>query len=61
MELLEQEGIVCVPGKGFGQEPGTSHFRITFLPDEKDIDEVIMRLKRFNDSFRAKYAAMGDE
>ena len=26
-QLLEQTGICCVPGSGFGQRPGTHHFR----------------------------------
>ena len=32
MEVLEQTGIVMVPGSGFGQVDGTWHFRTTFLP-----------------------------
>ena len=27
MELLENHGISCVPGSGFGQTEGTYHFR----------------------------------
>ena len=26
-QLLEETGICCVPGSGFGQKPGTYHFR----------------------------------
>ena len=26
-QLLEQTGMCCVPGSGFGQRPGTYHFR----------------------------------
>ena len=37
MMLLEKTGVCVVPGAGFGQEPGTYHFRTTFLPAEKDI------------------------
>ena len=32
MALLEETGICVVPGSGFGQLPGTLHFRTTFLP-----------------------------
>ncbi|KAF8060624.1 ALAAT2 [Scenedesmus sp. PABB004] len=39
-ELLEATGIVVVPGSGFGQAPGTLHFRTTFLPPEEDIAAV---------------------
>lgn len=37
MEVLLNTGIVLVPGSGFGQEPGTFHFRTTNLvrPAEK--------------------------
>ena len=28
---------MVVHGSGFGQRPGTKHFRIVFLPDEKTL------------------------
>ncbi len=31
LSLLEETGICVVPGSGFGQQPGTLHFRTTFL------------------------------
>ena len=34
LQLLEATGLVVVPGSGFGQAPGTYHFRTTFLPSE---------------------------
>lgn len=30
MQLLEDSGICVVPGSGFGQKPGTYHFRLIF-------------------------------
>jgi hypothetical protein len=30
-QLLEQTGMCCVPGSGFGQRPGTYHFRYSKL------------------------------
>ena len=30
--LLESTGICVIPGSGFGQLPGTYHFRTTILP-----------------------------
>jgi alanine-synthesizing transaminase len=33
-ELLLQKHVLVVHGSGFGQKPGTKHFRIVFLPDE---------------------------
>nr|XP_023889747.1 alanine aminotransferase 2-like [Quercus suber] len=54
--LLNETGIVVVPGSGFGQVPGTWHFRCTILPQEDKIPAVVSRLtdfhKRFMDEFR---------
>lgn len=33
-ELIRRTGVVVVPGSGFGQAPGTHHFRVVFLPPE---------------------------
>jgi alanine-synthesizing transaminase len=33
-ELILQKHVMVVHGSGFGQKPGTKHFRIVFLPDE---------------------------
>ena len=32
LQALEATGLVVVPGSGFQQQPGTFHFRTTFLP-----------------------------
>ena len=53
--LLQEYGIVVVPGSGFGQAEGTFHFRTTFLPSEKDIGLVVEKLSSFHLSFLAKY------
>ncbi|GMY34891.1 alanine aminotransferase 2-like [Fagus crenata] len=54
--LLNETGIVVVPGSGFGQVPGTWHFRCTILPQEDKIPAIVSRLtdfhKRFMDEFR---------
>ncbi len=34
-EVIRQKYVMLVHGSGFGQRPGTKHFRIVFLPDEK--------------------------
>jgi len=56
IEVLENTGIVLVPGSGFLQEPGTYHFRITtlILPEEK-LKHKMEELSRFNDRFHEKY------
>src|SRR5260221_8754624 len=45
-ELIRQKHVTVVHGSGFGQRPGTKHFRIVFLPDEKTLT--------------AAYSAVGD-
>lgn len=55
LELLEETGIVVVPGKGFQQRDGTSHFRTTFLPNEEDIDGVVKAITNFHRRFMDRY------
>lgn len=38
--LIEETGVVVVPGTGFGQVPGTKHFRIVFLPPEDVLEKA---------------------
>jgi aspartate/methionine/tyrosine aminotransferase len=52
MALLEEEGICVVPGTGFGQIPGTAHFRTTILPPTEKIQSVVEKLKKFHGSFK---------
>ncbi|MEI6168881.1 MAG: aminotransferase class I/II-fold pyridoxal phosphate-dependent enzyme [bacterium] len=47
MRLLEETGICVVPGSGFGQAPGTFHFRTTILPPINKIEAVIEKLAQF--------------
>jgi aspartate/methionine/tyrosine aminotransferase len=51
LALLEETGICVVPGSGFGQLPGTWHFRTTILPPEDEIDLVVRRLGEFHAAF----------
>jgi alanine transaminase len=55
VKLLEETGIVVVPGSGFGQKDGTYHFRITILPPESQIESVVQRLSKFHQEFLNKY------
>ena len=48
MALLEETGICVVPGSGFGQMPGTLHFRTTFLPPKDEIMELVEKMKVFH-------------
>jgi len=52
MALLEEEGICVVPGSGFGQVPGTAHFRTTILPPTDKIQSMVESLKKFHLSYK---------
>ena len=54
--MLEETGIVVVPGSGFGQADGTHHFRTTILPSEDDIQEVCDRMSKFHADFMKQYS-----
>lgn len=56
LDMVEEAGVVTVPGSGFGQVDGTYHFRTTILPSEREIDEVIERLTVFHTRFLQRYA-----
>jgi len=56
MALLEEAGICVVPGSGFGQRPGTFHFRTTILPQPDTFDEMMTRFKKFHKSFIERYS-----
>ena len=47
MALLEQTGVCVVPGSGFGQLPGTAHFRTTLLPPTEKLREVVEKIGAF--------------
>lgn len=46
-ELLEQSGVVTVPGSGFDPTYGAGHFRLTFLANERMLEEAMRRLEQF--------------
>ncbi len=54
LQLLQETGICVVPGSGFGQKPGTLHFRTTFLPPKDDVKALVEKMKRFHSSYVAE-------
>ncbi len=46
-KLILEEGVVVVHGSGFGQKPGSRHFRIIFLPEERVLEIALERIERF--------------
>lgn len=55
LELLGKTGVLVVYGSGFGQKPGTSHFRIVFLPDEATLSRAYQLIAEFTAEFYSKY------
>jgi len=56
LELLAKTGLCVVPGSGFGQVDGTYHFRMTILPSENDLIDVLARLRDFHNEFMQKFS-----
>jgi alanine-synthesizing transaminase len=46
-KLLRETGVLVVHGSGFGQDPGTKHFRIVFLPDEQTLTDAYSAITAF--------------
>jgi len=47
LKLLRETGVCTVFGEGFGQKPGTHHFRIVALPNIEILGEAFDRLEGF--------------
>ena len=46
-DLIMDTGVVVVPGSGFGQKPGSRHFRLVFLPPEETRRQALTRIGEF--------------
>ncbi len=55
LSLLEETGICVVPGSGFGQIPGTFHFRTTFLPPVEELESFVEKLKEFHGKYFERF------
>lgn len=54
-ELINETGVVIVPGTGFGQKPNTSHFRVVFLPPENILEKAYKKIRDFSEQYFEKY------
>lgn len=54
--LLDETGICVVPGSGFGQKPGTYHFRMTILPTVDELQQLLARFKDFHVNFVKRFS-----
>ncbi len=50
-ELIKETGVVVVPGTGFGQLPGTNHFRVVFLPPENILEKAYKLIASFHEKY----------
>lgn len=48
-------GICIVAGSGFGQRPGTYHFRTTILPQTELLKEMLQKFQTFHKEFMAEF------
>jgi alanine-synthesizing transaminase len=46
-DLIRETGVVVVHGSGFGQKPGTRHFRVVFLPPEDVLEKAYAQIEAF--------------
>jgi alanine-synthesizing transaminase len=54
-ELIKATGVVVVPGSGFGQVPGTQHFRVVFLPNEQILEKAYKAIGDFYQKYLEKF------
>jgi aspartate/methionine/tyrosine aminotransferase len=57
LRLLNSCGICILPGTCFGQPPGTFHFRLTILPSEEELKDLLEKIKVFHLAFLAEYSS----
>ncbi len=50
--IIRETGVIIVPGSGFGQRPGTEHFRVVFLPQEEVLEQAFQNIERIAQSYR---------
>jgi alanine-synthesizing transaminase len=53
-QLILDTGVVVVPGSGFGQRPGTAHFRFVTLPDDETLTRAFERIADFVGAWRRR-------
>lgn len=59
-ELIKETGVVVVPGSGFGQKPGTRHFRVVFLPNEEILKKAYNSIGDFYHQYLKKFPEMAE-
>jgi len=44
---LEQKGVLTVHGSGFGEQYGSGHFRLVYLPNLEILDSAMNKIEEF--------------
>ena len=57
LELLEESGVVVVPGSGFGQAPGTFHFRTTILPPTEQMKRMVTAIRDLQERIYCQFSS----
>ena len=47
LKLLESKGVLTVHGSGFGEQYGSGHFRLVYLPSLKTLDSAMNKIEEF--------------
>ena len=47
LELLKQKGVLTVHGSGFGEQYGSGHFRIVYLPKMEILESAMNKIEDF--------------
>jgi aspartate/methionine/tyrosine aminotransferase len=47
LDLLKETGVTLVHGSGFGEEGGSDHFRMVFLPPLDVLEEAFEKIRGF--------------
>lgn len=55
--LVRETGVVVVPGSGFGQVPGSKHFRVVFLPNEEILEKAFSQLEHYMETYQRRVRA----
>ena len=50
LKLLEEAGVITIPGIGFGPG-GEGHIRLSFCGEEAEIKKAFQRIKKWNKTF----------
>jgi aspartate/methionine/tyrosine aminotransferase len=54
LTLLRETGILCVNGSGFGVPPADGFFRVVFLANPTDLEQIFADISSFTREYLAR-------